>query len=135
LLVVEQGDDAVICRQLLEREGLKVLAATSQQAGMQMARQEQPQLVVVDASLPDRGARELALALKLVPRLAHVPVVVITDPGDIQNAPQGQDFAGTVTKPVNRDEFSHTIRDVLERRIRQRVRQQKNRALKLPVVT
>src|SRR5688500_3669547 len=62
LLVVEEGDDAVTCRQLLEREGLKVVAATSHQAGLQVARREQPQLVVVDASLPDRGARELALA-------------------------------------------------------------------------
>jgi response regulator RpfG family c-di-GMP phosphodiesterase len=129
LLVSEENDDAAMCRYLLEQEGLKVVRAKNQREGLQMARREQAQLVIVDATLPDGGGHEFALALKLRPKLARVPVVLLSNVSE--NAQQRQVFAAWLRKPVRREKFCRTIRDVLELRMRRRVRQQRDRTLNL----
>ena len=133
LLVEEDGDDATVCQYLLEREGLTVLRARTRREGADIACQQQPQLVVVDATLSDGGGYELAMELKLMPALAQVPVVGLSAFSSHSEAPEPPPdvFAAFLTKPIRREAFSRTIRDLLATRTERSVKQRRDRPLRM----
>src|SRR6185503_469723 len=63
LLVAAEGADFSVCQYLLEREGIKVVHGRTYREGLEMARHDQPQLVVVDTTLSDGSGYEFALEL------------------------------------------------------------------------
>lgn len=129
LLVSEENDDAAVCRYLLEKEGLKVLRARNHREALQIVQREQPQLVVVDATLPDGEGYDLALELKLLPKVAPVPVIILS--GVAENPQQREAATAWVRKPVAREKFCRTVRNALELHVRERVKQQRDRKLRL----
>ena len=133
LLVEEEGDDAAVCQYLLEREGLTVLRARTRREGADIARQQQPQLVVVDATLSDGGGYELAMELKLIPALAQVPVVALSAFSSHADAPEAPPdlFAAFLTKPIQRETFSRIIRGLLATRTERSVQQRRDRPLRM----
>ena len=133
LLVEEEGDDAVVCQYLLEREGFTVLRARTQREAAELAQQQRPELIIADVTLPDGGGYDLAMEVKRMPELAHVPVVGLSAFSSHPQAPEPppQVFAACLTKPVHRESFSRTIRDLLTERMAQSVKQRRDRALKI----
>ncbi len=76
ILVVE--DDADIMRLLrleLEEAGFKVLSADSGMRGLSMAREETPDLIILDLGLPDLNGAEIA---RRVRKTSETPIVILT---------------------------------------------------------
>ncbi len=63
---------------ILRRAGYAVHPARFGNAGLRMAREEQPGLVVVDLGLPEMDGLEVIRSLKTDPSTRHIPVVVVT---------------------------------------------------------
>src|SRR6266481_6550298 len=80
VLVVEDDDETrAALIQLLEIEGFKVLGfANGAEALDYMHKSEEPCLVVMDMRMPVMDGPALRAALLLDPRLAVVPLVVVT---------------------------------------------------------
>jgi CheY-like chemotaxis protein len=57
---------------------VEVLNATSAMEGLEMARTEQPQLILVDVHLPGIDGLEMTRRLKADDAIAHIPVVALT---------------------------------------------------------
>ncbi|RME48853.1 MAG: response regulator, partial [Caldilineae bacterium] len=74
LLLVE--DDAMI-RELmtlrLSRKGHQVLCATNGEEGVAMAHAEQPDLILMDMSLPGMDGWDATRLLKADPQTGHIP--------------------------------------------------------------
>lgn len=79
ILVID--DDPVIC-QLLERslrkEGFHVLTATNGEDGLRLAVESRPKLITLDIIMPDVDGWTVLARLKDDPKLADIPVVVIS---------------------------------------------------------
>jgi CheY-like chemotaxis protein len=67
---------------LLEPDGFRVIAAHDAASGRRRAVEDRPDLIVLDAMLPDADAFELASALHDDPATARIPVW-LTTPGEL----------------------------------------------------
>ncbi|MEO8043967.1 MAG: response regulator [Spartobacteria bacterium] len=63
---------------LLDRPGIKLVWAETGQQGLEMARRELPQLVLLDLDLPDLHGSMVLEKLQAQPETAHTPVIVIS---------------------------------------------------------
>ena len=79
ILYVEDNDDNVyVVRNRLTRDGYKVLIATDGEQAVAMAADEQPDLVLMDLSLPVLDGWEATRRIKAAPQSRHIPVVALT---------------------------------------------------------
>jgi len=119
ILVVE--DDPVILDLLaltLEMEGWQVLRATDAVTAVEMARSEQPDLVLSDVMMPGRSGLDLCDDIAAATETAGTPVVLLSAralPAEMA-AGFAAGAADYVTKPFDPDDLIGRIRAVLEGR-------------------
>lgn len=79
LLIDDNPDDALLIRRLLEgKKSYRVLHAKDGWEGLSMARQQIPDLIVTDLTMPGIDGFGLVEELKLDPRTKDIPVVVVS---------------------------------------------------------
>ena len=78
--LVVDDDEAVIdlTRRWLERIGYDVFAAVDGETGLALAREHEPDLILLDASLPGISGYDVLVELRADPKLSRTPVVLIT---------------------------------------------------------
>lgn len=79
ILIVEDNEenrDALSRR--LERRGYSVLVAVDGQAGITMAQDEHPDVILMDLNLPDVDGWEATKRIKASPQTASIPVIALT---------------------------------------------------------
>jgi len=119
ILVIEDSPvNMALTVAILENAGHAVLQADHAQSGMELARSERPDLILMDIQLPDLDGLAATRMLKSDPRTARVPVIALTafamkgDEDDTRAA--GCD--GYITKPVRYREFLAELDRVMRRR-------------------
>jgi threonine synthase len=79
LLIDDNPDDALLIRRILEaRKSYRVFHAKDGWEGLAMARQKLPDLIVSDLTMPGIDGFGLVEELKLDPRTAGIPIVVVS---------------------------------------------------------
>ncbi|SMB89657.1 two-component system, cell cycle response regulator DivK [Thermanaeromonas toyohensis ToBE] len=79
ILVVEDNEaNMVLLRDILAIIGSEVLEATTGQEGLRLAREEKPQLILMDIQLPDIDGITLTRLLKQDPATSHIPIIAVT---------------------------------------------------------
>jgi CheY-like chemotaxis protein len=79
ILVVEDNEmNRDMLTRRLERQGYKVLTAVDGAQGVAMATQEQPEIVLMDMSLPVLDGWEATRRLKADAATAGIPVIALT---------------------------------------------------------
>jgi two-component system cell cycle response regulator DivK len=79
ILLVEDNDDNLhIYSTILTYAGYRVLEATDGEAGLEAARTEQPDLILMDVSIPKIDGWEVTRILKADPATAAIPIVALT---------------------------------------------------------
>jgi CheY-like chemotaxis protein len=79
ILVVEDNEenrDSLTRR--LERRGFEVLTATDGKAGVEKAKAEKPDLILMDMNMPEMDGWEATRQIKADPNLANVKVIALT---------------------------------------------------------
>ena len=89
-------------RALLEPDGFKVIVAGSGAAGMERARDDKPDLILLDLILPDTDGPDLVARLKADPATAEIPIWVTTR-GQLDDAERAR-INGKVQGIVVRDD-------------------------------
>ena len=112
ILVVEDSPDIrVLIRMLLEAAGHEVMTASDGREGVETAKRERPDLVLMDLSLPVLSGWEATKALKETPETASIPVVAVTAHamhGDRERAlAAGCD--GFIPKPIDEETFESLV--------------------------
>lgn len=102
LLVEDNEDNRIIYATALRYAGYNVLEAVTGTQGVQQARANQPDLILMDISVPELDGWEATAVLKADPRTQRIPVVAVTAhalPGDEERSLQaGCD--GYLAKPI-----------------------------------
>ena len=118
LLVEDNKDNFELVRYLLESAGYEVLAAEDGIQGLEVARQETPDMILMDLSLPEMDGWTAASQLKADPKTAAIPLYAITAhtlPGDRRRA-LDTGFDGYIPKPIDFKNFASTIHAVFAQR-------------------
>ena len=118
ILVVEDSPDIrVLVRMLLEAAGHEVVTANDGREGVEAARREAPDLVLMDLSLPMLSGWEATRELKSSPATADITVLAVTAhamQGDRERAlAAGCD--GFIAKPIDEETFATTVASHLRR--------------------
>ena len=79
ILYVEDNDDNVyMLKNRLSRAGFTVIVAIDGTQGLTMATNEQPDLILMDLTLPDIDGREATRRIKADPATKSIPVIALT---------------------------------------------------------
>ena len=102
LIIDDEGDARVLLLEMLEGYGCRVMAASSAEEGVRMARESRPDLITVDLVMPRINGWQLIKELKADPQLQRIPVVVVSV---IANEHSGRIFGAidVVEKPLLRE--------------------------------
>src|SRR5882672_1960665 len=118
VLYIEDNDDNVfVLRNRLGRAGFTVVVATDGESGVAMASSEQPDIILMDLSLPVLDVWEATRRIKSGAETRHIPVIALTAHamiGDREKALSAgcDDFD---TKPVELPRLLEKIRALLHR--------------------
>jgi len=115
LIVDDSSACLVLARARLEQDGLDVICADSGQAGLDSARREKPDLILLDMDMPDLSGVEVCRALKADRDLRMTPVVFLTATADTQQKVAALDSGAVdyITKPFDAFELRARVRAVL----------------------
>jgi len=79
ILLVDDDPDLVnAVRMILEAKNYQVAAAYGGVEGLQKARTENPDLIVLDVMMPDKDGYSVCKELKADPDLSKIPVLLLT---------------------------------------------------------
>ena len=102
LLVEDNEDNRIIYATALRYAGYDVIEAITGTEGVRRARDHQPDLILMDISIPELDGWEASSVIKADPRTRHIQIVAVTAhalPGDEERSRQsGCD--GYMAKPI-----------------------------------
>lgn len=116
ILVVEDQDDLrAILRDLLTGSGYTMIEAVDGGAGVEKARAERPDLILMDIQLPVLDGYEAMRRIRSAPDLQKTPIIAVSSfamKGDEEKA-RASGCDGYVTKPYSPMQLLRLIRSFL----------------------
>lgn len=115
VLVVEDNPDIIRVIHLTLRRHFKVMAAPDGQKGLEMAKANAPNLIVTDLMMPVMDGLELTRHLRADPSTKHIPIIMLTARGDVEDRVTGLDTGvnAYLSKPFSAKELLSTTRGLL----------------------
>jgi DNA-binding response OmpR family regulator len=117
LIIDDEAPIRLLCRVNLEAEGMDVLEAADGVTGLDLARTERPDVVLLDVMMP--GLDGWAVAQELIDDVETdvIPIVFLTARAEFRDRARGLDIGGVdyITKPFNPVELAPLVRRLLER--------------------
>ncbi len=115
LYVEDNPDNRLLVRRILEAEGYQVLEAQNATHALEVVRNRQPDLVLMDINMPDIDGYTLTTQFKSMGKFQQVPIIALTANvmrGDRERTLQaGCD--GYIQKPIDVDELPNQIKRFL----------------------
>lgn len=114
LVVDDEANIVELARLYLKNEGYEVIAAPDGPTAVERARQEQPDLIVLDIMLPGLDGWEVC---KQVRQFSPVPIIMLTARGDDVDKIVGLELGADdyMVKPFNPRELVARVKAVLRR--------------------
>ncbi|HZL35587.1 MAG TPA: response regulator transcription factor [Tepidisphaeraceae bacterium] len=117
LVIDDQKDLADLVRRALEQEGFEVILAGDGTAGLRIAKEHRPDLVVLDLNMPDIDGLEVCRQLRGDPRHARLPILVLSARASAADRVVGLEMGADdyLIKPFVPRELMARVRAVLRR--------------------
>jgi two-component system phosphate regulon response regulator PhoB len=117
LVVEDEAALVTLLRYNLEREGFRVAAAADGEEALLLAREEKPDLVLLDWMLPLLSGIEVCRQLRRMNETRAVPIIMLTARGEEGDKLRGLDSGADdyITKPFSPSELVARIRAVMRR--------------------
>jgi two-component system alkaline phosphatase synthesis response regulator PhoP len=117
LVIDDEAPIRLLCRVNLEAEGMQVLEASDGPSGLEEARRERPDVILLDVMMPALDGWRVAEQLLDDASTAEIPIIFLTARAEFRDRARGLDIGGVdyVTKPFNPLELASLVRDLLDR--------------------
>jgi DNA-binding response OmpR family regulator len=117
LVIDDEAPIRLLCRVNLEAEGMQVLEAADGPTGLEKARAEKPDVVLLDVMMPGLDGWRVAEELLDDPGTSTIPIVFLTARAEVRDRARGIDLGGVdyITKPFNPVELAPVVNDLLGR--------------------
>jgi two-component system alkaline phosphatase synthesis response regulator PhoP len=118
LVAEDEQDVAELIRYHLTKEGYDVVLATTGAEALKRARDEKPDLILLDIMIPEMNGWEVCRCLKRDPQTADTPVIMVSGRVEEGDKVLGFELGADdyVTKPFSPRELLARIRTVARRR-------------------
>jgi two-component system, OmpR family, alkaline phosphatase synthesis response regulator PhoP len=117
LVIDDEAPIRLLCRVNLEAEGMQVIEAADGPSGVDKARDETPDVILLDVMMPGLDGWKVAEQLLQDDRTDGIPIVFLTARAEFRDRARGLDIGGVdyVTKPFNPLELAPLVLNLLER--------------------
>jgi DNA-binding response OmpR family regulator len=117
LVIDDEAPIRLLCRVNLEAEGMHVLEARDGPTGLEKARNDDPDVILLDVMMPGLDGWQVAEELLDDERTRSIPIVFLTARAEVRDRARGLDLGGIdyVTKPFNPVELAPLVRDLIDR--------------------
>jgi two-component system phosphate regulon response regulator PhoB len=117
LVIDDEAPIRLLCRVNLEAEGMGVLEAADGPSGLEKARAETPDVILLDVMMPGLDGWRVAEELLDDTRTEEIPIIFLTARAELRDRARGIDLGGVdyVTKPFNPVELAPLVRGLLDR--------------------
>ena len=117
LVIDDEAPIRLLCRVNLEAEKMEVLEASDGPTGLEKARNEEPDVILLDVMMPGLDGWQVAEELLGDERTRSIPIVFLTARAEVRDRARGLDLGGIdyVTKPFNPTELAPLVRELVHR--------------------
>jgi two-component system, OmpR family, alkaline phosphatase synthesis response regulator PhoP len=117
LVIDDEAPIRLLCRVNLEAEKMQVLEAADGESGLEIARAEKPDVVLLDVMLPGIDGWQVAERLVEDEATNQIPLIFLTARAELRDRARGLELGGIdyITKPFNPLELAPVIVGLLER--------------------
>jgi DNA-binding response OmpR family regulator len=117
LVIDDEAPIRLLCRVNLEAEGMEVLEASDGPTGLEKARNEEPDVILLDVMMPGLDGWQVAEELLDNERTNSIPIVFLTARAEVRDRARGLDLGGIdyVTKPFNPVELAPLVLELIDR--------------------
>ena len=116
ILIVDDSPSQLMgIRRIVEKLGHEALTAEDGAAGVEVAKREIPDLILMDVVMPNLNGFQATRTISRDPTTKHIPIVLVTTKDQDTDRVWGmrQGAKGYVTKPINEAQLVKIIRDYL----------------------
>jgi DNA-binding response OmpR family regulator len=117
LVIDDEAPIRLLCRVNLEAEQMDVLEASDGPTGLELAKRETPDVILLDVMMPGLDGWQVAEALLEDDSTREIPIIFLTARAEFRDRARGLDIGGVdyVTKPFNPVELAPLVDDLLDR--------------------
>ena len=116
ILIVEDNEKNLkLFREIIASLGYQTLIAREGEEGIRLAKENIPDLILMDIQMPVIDGREAFRILKAYPMTRDIPVIALTSyamRGDKEMF-LGEGFCDYISKPIDVKKFMNTIKSIL----------------------
>jgi DNA-binding response OmpR family regulator len=119
LCIEDEGEMIDLIRLILTRKGFEVIGAISGASGLEIIRDNQPDLILLDLMMPEMDGWEVYQQIKSDEASQNIPVIVVTAKAQSIDRVLGLHIAKVddyITKPFSPQELLDSIESVLDRK-------------------
>ena len=115
LIVDDSPSQLMSIRRIVEKLGHDALTAEDGAAGVEAAKRELPDLILMDVVMPNLNGFQATRTISKDPATSHIPVVLVTTKDQETDKVWGmrQGAKAYVTKPIKEDELVATLAELL----------------------
>ena len=117
LVIDDEAPIRLLCRVNLEAEDMQVLEAEDGTEGLELARREKPDVILLDVMMPGLDGWEVLHQLLDDEQTKEIPIVFLTARAELRDRARGLELGGVdyVTKPFNPTELAPLVQELIER--------------------
>ncbi len=116
VLLIDDSSDALdVAKARLSKDDLDIVCADNGQSGLDAARRENPDLILLDVDMPNMSGFDVCRELKADAELSIIPVIFLTGSTETSDKVKGLDLGAVdyVTKPFDAFELGARVRAAL----------------------
>jgi len=118
LIVDDEPDVASLLTLLLRSQGYEAVVASDGRQGLELARKENPDLIILDIMLPGLDGYKIARMLKFDESYSHIPIIMLTAKVQEKDKALGLETGADeyLTKPFDTQLLLKKVKEILERK-------------------
>ncbi len=115
LIVDDSPSQLAGMKRIVEKLGHEALSAEDGAAGVEVAKRELPDLILMDVVMPNLNGFQATRSISKDPTTSHIPIVLVTTKDQDTDKVWGmrQGAKAYITKPFNEAQLIEVVKDLL----------------------
>lgn len=130
LIVDDAPENRLLIGAQLRSDGYKILEAEDGRDGIEMARQHDPDIIILDVMMPDMNGFEVCRIIRADEQISAIPIIMVTALSNVESRIEGKKAGADefLSRPHNREELLVRVRTLIQvKRARVRLEEERHR--------